>query len=304
LFIGIYYLRGAFELPDKLLFDHVPIMSDTEFLRFSNLIYDECGINLPINKKIMLTTRLLKRLRRLEILSFKKYYDYICSSNGRKEEMLFMLDVVSTNKTDFFREADHFNILNKNILPQLLTLKKIASNKTINIWSAGCSTGQEPYSIAMVVDNFLSRYPDMNYSILATDISVDALEKAQRAIYPNHAFENVPGYLQSRYLMRGTGPQKNFSRIVPEIRNRIKFKWMNLNDKEIKIRIPINIIFCRNVVIYFDRKTQIELFCKFHNLLVPGGYLFIGHSETLNSINDDFYSVSTTVYQKLSNPSG
>ena len=284
--------------------DHVPTMSDIEFLRFSNLIYNESGINLPINKKIMLTTRLLKRLRHLNIPSFKQYYDYVCSSNGRKEEIYSMLDVVSTNKTDFFREAGHFDVLKNKILPQLLTSKKIALNKKINIWSAGCSTGQEPYSIAMVVDNFLSNHPDINYFILATDISGNALDTAKKAIYPKHAFKDIPGHLQSRYLMRGKGPQKDFNRIVPELRNNIQFKWMNLNDREIRIRIPVNIIFCRNVIIYFDRKTQIELFRKVYNLLVPGGFLFIGHSETLNGINHDFRSVSTTVYQKSINPSG
>ncbi|MDY7038169.1 MAG: CheR family methyltransferase [Thermodesulfobacteriota bacterium] len=284
-------------------------------------------MKLPPAKKTMLTARLHKRLRALGMNSFGQYYDYVNSSDGRREELTRMIDVVSTNKTEFFRESAHFDFLRNQGLPKLVSLKNDHGRKKLNIWSAGCSSGEEPYTLAMVLSGFFNgrrnkdqtsaepttrrifnstarpfnlsttRPPDQ-FSILATDISTRMLSKAAKAIYPKQMVEPVPPMMKHKYLMRGKGSQKEFCRIVPELRNCINFQRLNLMDRDFGIRVLMDIIFCRNVIIYFDRQTQIELFEKFYNQLVPGGYLFIGHSESLHGISERFDPVATTIYRK------
>ena len=299
--------ESAFQSPD---------MSDGLFSRFSEFIYAECGIKLTAAKKTMLTVRLLKRLRALGMNSFGQYYDYVYSPEGRLEELTRMIDVVSTNKTDFFRESAHFDFLRNRGLPNLVSSKNNDSYKKLNIWSAGCSSGEEPYTLAMVLSEFFngrrnkdqamrdqqlgepSTRPLHRFSILATDISTRMLATAKKAIYPKRMVEPVPPMMKRKYLMRGKGSQNGFCRVVPELRNCINFQRLNLMDRDFGIRVPMDIIFCRNVIIYFDRQTQIALFEKFYDQLVTGGYLFIGHSESLHGISDRFDPVATTIYRK------
>jgi len=274
-------------------------MSEHDFRRFRDLIYEECGINLAPAKKSMLTCRLRKRLQALGMDSFWKYYKYVSSGEGRTSELIHMLDAVSTNKTAFFREPKHFDFLMKEALPILMRSGSWRPGKRINVWSAGCSSGEEPYTIAMVLADFASRNRAGDFSILASDISTRMLEVAQKGIYPESTIEPVPSALKRSYLMRGKGPWEGFYRVVPELRNRVQFRRINLNKgRNFGLRTPMHIIFCRNVIIYFDRETQIALFEKFHSQLVPGGYLFIGHSETLRGIRDRFEAVSVAIYRK------
>jgi chemotaxis protein methyltransferase CheR len=275
------------------------VMPDRDFHRFRDLIYEQCGINLTGAKKTMLTSRLRKRLRTLGMDSFGQYYDYISSVKGGSAELVQMLDAVSTNKTDFFREPRHFDYLMKEALPRMVRLGLWMPGRRLNAWSAGCSSGEEPYTIAMVLTDFASRNRTGDFSVLASDISTRVLEIAAKGIYPEGATEPVPSDLKRRYIMRGKGSRKGFCRVVPELRNRLQFRRINLNGgRHFGIRTRMDIIFCRNVIIYFDRETQKKLFEKFYAQLVPGGYLFIGHSETLHGINDRFTAVAVATYKK------
>lgn len=274
-------------------------MPDRDFRRFRDLIYEECGINLVTAKKTMLACRLRKRLRALGMDSFGQYYEYVSSEKGRICERVHMLDAVSTNKTDFFRESKHFDFLMKEALPTLMHSGRWRPGKRITIWSAGCSSGEEPYTIAMVLADFASKNRTGEFSVLASDISTRVLEIAQKGIYPESAIEPVPPALKRSYLMRGKGSKKGFFRVVPELRDHVQFQYVNLNKgRDFGLRTPMDMIFCRNVIIYFDRETQRTLFEKFYAQLVPGGYLFIGHSETLQGINDRFEAVASACYRK------
>ena len=286
-------------------------MSDRLFKRFSEFIYKECGIKLPPAKKTMLTVRLSRRLRALGMNSFGQYYDYVCNPKNRSGERVRMIDAVSTNKTEFFREPAHFDFLGRQALPDLVGSMHNGSRKKLKIWSAGCSSGEEPYTLAMVLSEFFNgrqnkaqadakptTRPLDQFSILATDISTQVLETAKNAIYPKRIVEPVPTMMKQRYFMRGKGAQSGFYRVVPELRSRINFQRFNLINEDFNLEENMDVIFCRNVIIYFDRQTQIKLFEKFYNQLVPGGYLFIGHSESLHGINDRFRLVANTTYRK------
>jgi chemotaxis protein methyltransferase CheR len=274
-------------------------MHDRDFRKFRVLIYDICGINLTEVKKMMLASRLKKRLRALGIDSFEQYYDYVSSEKGLKDECVYMLDAVSTNKTDFFREPKHFEYLINNALPSLINSGRWSQGRAINIWSAGCSSGEEPYTIAMTLADFISKNRAGDFTILASDISTRVLKIARNGIYQETSTECVPSAIKRRFFLRGKDSQEGLCRVVPEIRNRIQFHRINLNNgKDFGIRTKMDIIFCRNVIIYFDRETQKRLFQKFYTQLIPGGYLFIGHSETLHGINDQFETVSVASYRK------
>lgn len=275
-------------------------MSDAMFGQFSDFIYEKCGVNLVPAKKTMLTARLSKRLRRLGMSSFHEYFDFVRSSKGRSDELFRMIDEVTTNKTDFFREPHHFDFMMSTALPRLARSARGLSSSRVNIWSAGCSSGEEPYTITMIMAEFCRSRGNGEFSILATDISTRALALAEQGIYPERLVGPVPAALKHKYLMRGKGAQEGFSRVVPELRKRVRFRRLNLIEgRNFGIRIGMDIIFCRNVIIYFDRKTQIKLFEKFYQQLNPGGYLFIGHSETLHAINDQFVPIAPSVYQKI-----
>lgn len=276
-----------------------PVMSDRDFWRFRNLIYDQCGINLPPKKKLMLTGRLSKRLRELGISSFSEYFEYVTSSIGRSDELVCMVNAVSTNKTGFFREPEHFDFLINRVLPHLARSGRASIYKRINVWSAGCSSGEEPYTLAMVLSEFFRTTGAGGFSIFATDISTKVLAIAQKGIYSESAVKPVPGQLKQKYLMRGKGAKEGFCRIIPELRKYVRFQRLNLvKGGNFGLRTGPDIIFCRNVMIYFDRKTQIRLFEKFYNQIKPGGYLFIGHSETLHGINQQFVPACAAVYKK------
>ncbi len=247
----------------------------------------------------MLQARLQKRMRSLGIGSFDEYYDYVFNSPARQEEMTNMVNVVTTNKTDFFREPNQFDYLTRTALTETINNPKKGLRKRLLMWSAGCSTGEEPYTLAMVVAGFLDEKRLGDFSILATDISTRVLDTARKAIYSEEAVVPVPHRLKQKFLLRGKGPQKGFARIDPGLRKKISFQRLNLNiGNNFGIRNPMDIIFCRNVIIYFDRPTQIKLFEKFYAQLAPGGYMFIGHSETLTGINEAFHAVGPSIYRK------
>ncbi|WP_246556047.1 CheR family methyltransferase [Desulfonema magnum] len=284
-------------------------MPDKIFFRFSAFIHNELGIKMPEVKKTMLQARLQKRLRKLGITTFEEYYDYVFSPRGIEKELPNMIDVVTTNKTDFFREPQHFDYLTQTVLPWLIRRNRAflktdddpvsALRKTAMIWSAGCSSGEEPYTLAMVLSDFAFRYPGFTYSILATDISTKVLKKAILGIYDHERVEPVPLRFRKRYLLKSKDKTKDIVRIVPELRAAVKFRRLNLMEKSLCIRETMDIIFFRNVLIYFDRTTQESVLNRLCYHLRPEGFMFMGHSETLNSLDVPLIPVATAVYRKI-----
>ncbi|NOZ68638.1 MAG: protein-glutamate O-methyltransferase [Deferribacteres bacterium] len=274
-------------------------LSDKDFRRLSEFIQNECGIRMPDSKKILLESRLQKRLRHLGLSSFSAYCDYLFSPAGLENEVVHMIDVVTTNKTDFYREPRHFEYLVRKALPELMTKSGAGINRNLMVWSAGCSTGEEPYTLAMVLSEFAKKSPGLNfrYLILATDISTRALEKAKRGIYEEERVTPVPLEMKKKYLLRGKNKNRGLVRIVPELRALVKFRRLNFLE-DFKMREYMDIIFCRNVIIYFERHTQEMLLNKFCRRLCTGGYLFIGHSETLSGLDLPLVQIEPTVYRK------
>ncbi len=277
-------------------------LSHKDFMRLSAFIHAECGIKITDGKKVMIEARFLKRLRVLGIKTFGDYCDYLFSPQGMECELHHMIDAVTTNKTDFFREPSHFEFLVDTVLPEMVAPRRSGVGKKLTVWSAGCSTGEEPYTLAMVINEYAQRYPDLGFtwSILATDISTKVLEKAKQAVFDIERVIPIPDPLKRKYLLRSKDRKKRLVRIVPELRQMVWFRWLNFMDDDFGFQEMIDIIFCRNVIIYFDRPTQTILLNKFYRQMVPGGYLFMGHSETLHGMDVPFIQVTPTVYRKPS----
>jgi chemotaxis protein methyltransferase CheR len=269
-------------------------LSGREFLRLKDFIYNHCGIKITDTKRTMLEARLRKRLKSLGLESFSLYCDYLFSPQGMEAELTPMIDQVTTNKTDFFREPDHFEYLGRKALPDLAAFKS-----TISVWSAGCSTGEEPYTLAMVLNEFADGHRGCDFLILATDISARVLEKGQLAIYEEDAIAPVPPNLKMKYLLRSKDERARRYRVIPELRAHVRFRRLNLMDGDFGFREQMDIIFCRNVIIYFDRPTQKRLLHRFCRYLSPHGYLFMGHSETLFGMDLPLTQVAPTVYRRL-----
>ena len=272
-------------------------LSGNDFTRLSSFIYEQCGIKMPPAKKTMLEARLQKRLRALSLPSFSDYCEYLFSQEGLKNELIMMVDLVTTNKTDFFREPDHFSYLVHTVIPEWRN--KTGGRRPLNVWSAGCSTGEEPYTLAMVLNEVAASQDGFSYQIMATDISTRVLEKARKAVYDEDRIDPVPMQLRRKYLLRSKDRTSPQVRIVPELRSRVRFGRLNFMDSDFGFRDKLDIIFCRNVIIYFDRKTQERLLNKFHGHLSAGGWIFMGHSETLNGLDVPLVQVHPTVYRNL-----
>ena len=280
---------------------HPPIwnqeFSDKDFKQISKVIYDTWGIKMPPVKKTMLSSRLNKRLKSLQLESYREYIEYVLSPAGRQNEWSHLIDAVSTNKTDFFREKQHFDFMSRTLLVHLAPAMRKQGNRTLRIWSAGCSSGEEPYTMAMVLAEYERLNPWFRFSVTATDINNQVLQQASNAIYENEKISVIPANIRYRYFMKGKGSQSGFHRIIPELRQRVLFKRLNLMADNFAFKASFDIIFCRNVIIYFDRPTQAKLFQKFYDNLTPSGFLFIGHSENLHSMEGKFSKIESAIYQ-------
>jgi chemotaxis protein methyltransferase CheR len=259
-------------------------LTEDEFNKFAKLIYDESGIFLKDTKITLLSNRLRKRLQALKIAEFSDYYKYINSLSLKERTVEYekMLDVVSTNETYFFRNERHFDALVHECLPEIA---KVKTDKKIRIWSAACSTGEEPYTIAICMKEKMSLFPGWNIEILATDIAPSVLEFANIGEYSGRRIEKVPPEILKKYFTQKR-EDKQVYKINEDVKMLVKFYYHNF----FKSPFPkdIDIIFCRNVMIYFDKRHQMELVSKFYESILDHGYLFIGHSETLHSISEDF----------------
>lgn len=282
---------------DSALPQRLAVLRDREFQQLSAFVYNEVGIKLPPAKKTMLEARLQKRLKALQLQTFEEYTAYLFSSEGQLHELIQMINVVTTNKTDFFREPAHFDYLVKTALPTLLEQR--SERAKLRFWSAGCSTGEEPYTLLMVLAEFAEEQPGFEYSLLASDIDTQVIEKARAAVYSEDRVDTIPLRLKKKYLLKSRDKTRSLVRIVPELRSRVQFRRINFMDDNFGITEQLDVIFCRNVIIYFDQATQERLMNKFYRNLAPGGYLFLGHSETLNGLDTPFRSVAATVYRKL-----
>lgn len=271
-----------------------------DFRRLGEFIEAELGIKMPDVKKTMLECRLQKRLRILGLSSFTEYCDYLFSDAGIESELVHMIDMVTTNKTDFFREPAHFDYLVQDALPELTRSRGAGISKPLAIWSAGCSTGEEPYTLSIVLSEFAERYPGLGFRffVLATDISSRVLEVAKRGVYDEEKVLPIPLEMRKKYLLRGRDKNKGVVRIVPELRRLVRFRRLNFMEGDFGMREPLDIIFCRNVIIYFDKETQGRLLNRFCRHLIPGGYIFVGHSESLSGLELPLVQVAPTIYRK------
>ena len=265
---------------------------DDLFIKFKELIYQEAGIKLTELKKALIQARLTKRLRHLGIPSYRDYYHYLIDHFS--DEKIEFINAITTNKTEFFRENKHFEFIRDYCLPEFDGRGK----QKIKIWSAGCSTGEEAYSIAITMREFYGGSASPQVRILATDIDTNVLEKAYSGVYTLDQVKDIDIALLKKYFKRGAGENEGLFRVKDEIRDMILFRRLNLLDESYPMKGKFDIIFCRNVIIYFDRPTQKELFEKFSRYLDDEGYLFIGHSENLTSVSNKFSLLGHTIYRK------
>jgi len=269
-------------------------MSRRNFARLAAYIYDYSGIKMPESKKTMLEGRLRRRLRATGVSTLDAYCDHIFSGDNLAQEALQLINAVTTNKTDFFREPNHFDYLQRVILPEL----EARGVRTIRTWSAACSTGPEPYTIAMVLDDYAETNGGPAYGILATDLDTDVLATARAGIYPAELVEPVPAPLLRKYVMVPRDPARRDIRMVPALRSAIGFARLNLMDDHYPVGEAMHLIFCRNVLIYFDKPTQRKVVSQLVDCLKPGGYLFLGHSESITGHDLPLTQVANTVFRR------
>lgn len=270
-------------------------LSDADFSRLSDFIYNEYGIKMPPVKKVMLQSRLQKRLRELDIVSFKDYVDYVFSKEGQDNEVIHMIDVVSTNKTDFFREPVHFDYLANNVIPEFLAE---AGSRTLKVWSAACSSGEEPYTIAITLSECKEKHPGFDFSIFGTDISTRILKSAIDAIYKEQRIDEIPLTYKRKYFLKSKDRTNPTVRVVPELRRKISFARLNFMDNSYNVNETFDVIFCRNVLIYFDRETQEKVINKLCQRLKPNGIFFLGHSESITSMQVPLKQIKPTIFRK------
>ncbi len=272
-----------------------PELKQKDFKRLSKFIEDELGIRMPEIKKVMLESRLHKRLRTLSINSYSDYCDFLFSEKGMKNELPFMIDVVTTNKTDFFREPDHFIYLENNVvLPLLQTNQPVH----LDIWSSASSTGEEVYTLSMVLHQIRFEHPQLHFTLFGTDISQEVLQKARRGIYHESRIENIPLAQKKKFFLRSKDKNSEQVKVKPFLQENMQFRQLNLMDNDYRINKKFHVIFCRNVLIYFPQEKQKKILMQLYNHLHPGGYLFLGHSETITGLNLPYLSVAPTIYQK------
>jgi chemotaxis protein methyltransferase CheR len=268
--------------------ENISRLTENEFEKFAKLIYEESGIFLKSIKITLLSNRLRKRLKALNLNNYSDYYNYIQHLSDRSKEIEALLDVVSTNETYFFRNEKQFEALQLDCLPDIA--KKKQNEKKLRIWSAGCSTGEEPYTIGIIIFELMQLFRDWHIEIIATDIAVSVLDFAKKGEYSGRRIDKVkPDLLKKYFINNSQNPE--FFTIKNEIKNIISFKMLNLFKDPYPV--GLDIIFCRNVMIYFDKEHQKKLLSGFYRSISNSGYLFLGHSETIHTISEDF------VYKKI-----
>lgn len=272
-------------------------MRDADYQFIRTFVYRHSRINLGPDKQELVSARLGKRLRACRVASIGAYCELLQSPGG-EEEVTHLIDAISTNHTYFFREEGHFAALREVILPQLLARRTRERWPALRVWSAACSTGEEPYSIAIALSQQLTAGANAwPWRIEATDISTRVLEKARRAIYPAEALSKMEPALVKSAFQVGHSDMEGFYRVQPRLQSTVNFRQLNLLEGAAPFSEPFHVIFCRNVMIYFDRATQEELIGRLSQMLVPGGFLMVGHSESLTAIKHPLKMIRPATYQ-------
>lgn len=281
---------------DAAFLAEVPDLSAGEFREISRMAYEYAGLDLGDNKTQLVMARLGKKLRQLQIPSFAEYCRHV-KEDHTGEALVGMIDALTTNHTSFLREQEHFHFLEREVLPAL------AGRTHVAIWSAACSTGEEPYSIVFTALEAMGLDGPRKLSVLATDISTKALAAASQAVYPLDRMRCMPQQWLSRYLMRGRGRFEGHCQVKRQVRELVEFRRQNLMESFSHLG-PFQVIFCRNVMIYFDRETQQDLVRRLAGRLEPGGYLLTGHSESLNGLDQPLRYVKPAIYRKSASEGG
>lgn len=272
-------------------------LDDKDFRKIAALVGNHTGIKLPQTKRLMVEGRLRKRAHALGYPDVSGYCRYLFDDRGLDGEFKHLVDAVTTNKTDFFRESDHFQFLAQEIVPNLLDRNR--GGRRLKLWSAASSNGAEAYTIAMVMADLALQRPELRFSVLGTDISTQVLDQARRAIYSEDMIAPVPADMQQRYIMSGKAPSFDREvRIVPELRHLCRFQHLNLMDPHYPIDRDVDVIFLRNVLIYFDKETQEAVTSRLFGHLRSGGYLLLGHSESMIGTNLDLRQAAPAVFRK------
>ncbi len=266
------------------------VISDNDFALFSKLVYDKTGINLHFGKKQLLQSRVNKVLRKRGISSYRAYYE-IVKKDSSGEELIEFINLISTNVTHFFREIKHFEFLKHTWFPEF----NFNNSKSVKVWSAACSSGEEPYSLAITMKELLRNNYD--FQVYATDISTKVLKMAQRAIYPIGFLDKINNELVKKYFFEGKNSANGYVKLKDEIKKQVVFEKLNLIEP-FKVPYKFDIVFCRNVMIYFDLNIKELIINKFYDCMNKGAYLMIGHSESLNGISHPFKYVMPAVYKK------
>ena len=272
-------------------------ITDDEFQAFQHLIYTETGITLNESKRCLVCSRLSKRLRSLRLTSYIDYYDYLLRRDTGGEELQRMVNCITTNKTDFFREAHHFQFLTKTLFPRLVARAQAGGPRKVRIWCAASSRGHEPYSIAMTMREFSPFDSGWDMRILASDIDTDVLHAAEQGIFSAEDLEPVAESLKQRYFQRGFGKYAGQARAKPELRQLITFRQLNLIADSWPIQAKFDVVFLRNVMIYFDVETQKKVIEHMTRYLTPGGYLLLGHSENIQWAGRYLRPLGNTIFQ-------
>lgn len=273
---------------------HIDRLSGKNFRRLAEFIHGYSGIKMPATKRTMLEGRLRRRMRATRIDSLNAYCRYLFDEGGMDAEIIHLIDAVTTNKTEFFREPAHFRFLESTALPALAR----TGRRSIKAWSAACSTGAEPYTLAMVLEEHIRAGARQDYSILCTDLCTEVLGQAVAGVFSEAMIQPVEIELRRRYLMRARDPRRNEVRIAPELRSRLSFARLNLMDDQYPVDRDMDLIFCRNILIYFDKATQAGVLTRLCSHLRPGGYLFLGHSESIVGIDLPVTQIANTVFQR------
>ncbi len=272
-------------------------LSARDFDRLGQFIQLRSGIKMPAGKKTMLEARLRRRVLALGKTSLADYCRYLFEEGRLDEEETNLIDAVTTNKTDFFREGEHFRFLAENAVPSLLSERSELIRSPLKVWSAACSNGAEPYTLAMVLSELKDAIRD--FTILATDICSEVLNTAVRGIYPASMAAPIPPELRRRYLLRSKESAADTVRVIPDLRRRVQFGRLNLIAPPYGADTNMHAIFCRNALIYFDKGTQFKVARELCRHLQPGGYLFVGHSETLTGLDLPLEQVAATIFRRL-----
>lgn len=274
-------------------------ISVEEFDALRTLIHRHTGVMLGDAKRNMLCSRLARRLRHLGMTRYGEYYRYVREQGPDGEEMQELINCITTNKTDFFREAHHFDFLKGTIIPALQARARQSGPKRLHVWSAGCSTGEEPYTLAMTLREAFGTAAGWDLRIVATDIDTEVLSKAQRGVYEEERIDALPEGIKKAYFLRGTGANAGMVAVRPAVRDLVQFRQVNLIDERWPIQERFDLILCRNVMIYFTRETQTRLLHRFADHLQPGGYLFLGHSENMQGMAETFQPLGGTIFQRV-----